>query len=616
MEKEKNLNKYGQSFQLGALGLFFKDKAFTSHIRSIIKSDYFDNKFTQDICKIGLDYLDKYHTFPSEDKVFDTLKSIIENSKGVSSKLYLNVLEEIKTADLSAIKYIKDEMEKFCFERYALIKVEEQITNIELGNYAAAKNAALNTYIPINTNYKELTFTKDFAILQEQEKTHQPIPSIFPTFNRISKGGPGAGDLAIVVAQSSFGKCFAKGTKIRMFDNSIKNIEDIYVGNKIMGWNGSSRTVDSLAKGREQMYEIQQQYGDNYTVNESHILCLRKGKSELFETDGKDFIKVKVKDYIKLSKSEKLKLKGIKKNFKHLSNYLYDSYPIKVIKKEVDEYFGFTLSDKDPDRMFLLEDYTVVHNTAYLTALARYLASQGKKVIYFSLETDRYQLLSRTVAGLVNIEQENLSQHANLIKQKIGEVIKINGEIKFFELKATTARIENLKLIVEEKKAAGYFTDIIIIDGLNQLKMPARMKSNDNNDRFEYLAEETRDWAKEEKIPIWMSFQTNRGGFNVEYADEQNIGKAIEVYQVCDWMLLFTQSIPMYEMGECYVQLLKNRLGRKGVTLLVKYDPNKGTFEEIKEIQRTVLMDKKQIKEVRQGIDHARSLIKEKTNNK
>ena len=74
MEKEKNLNKYGQSFQLGALGLFFKDKAFTSHIRSIIKSDYFDNKFTQDICKIGLDYLDKYHTFPSEDKVFDTLK--------------------------------------------------------------------------------------------------------------------------------------------------------------------------------------------------------------------------------------------------------------------------------------------------------------------------------------------------------------------------------------------------------------------------------------------------------------------------------------------------------------------------------------------------------------
>jgi len=456
VEKEKNLNKYGQSFQLGALCLFFKDKAFTSHIKSIIKYEYFDNKYTQNICKTGLEYLEKYHTFPSEDKVFDVLKSIIETTKGVSAKLYLNCLEEIKTADLSSIKYIKDEMEKFCFERYAFAKIEEQITNIELGNYDAAKNAALNTYIPINTNYKELTFTKDFSVLQNQDDTHNPVPSLFPTFNRFSKGGPGAGDLAIVVAQSSFGK------------------------------------------------------------------------------------------------------------------------------------------------------------TAYLTALARYLASIGKKVIYFSLETDRYQLLSRAVAGLTNIEQENLSQHSQLIEKRMDDVIAAKGEIKFFELKATTARIENLKLIVEEKKAAGYFADVVMIDGLNQLKMPLGLKHNDNNDRFEYLAEEARDWAKEEKIPIWMSFQTNRGGFNVEYADEQNIGKAIEVYQVCDWMLLFTQSIPMYEVGECYVQLLKNRLGRKGITLLVRYDPNKGTFDELKEVQRTELMSKKAIGEVRRGIEHVRKLIEDK----
>ncbi len=38
---------------------------------------------------------------------------------------------------------------------------------------------------------------------------------------------------------------------------------------------------------------------------------------------------------------------------------------------------------------------------------------------------------------------------------------------------------------------------------------------------------------------------THNSGYNQEYADEQNIGKAIEVYQVADWMVLFTQSLPM-----------------------------------------------------------------------
>jgi len=86
-------------------------------------------------------------------------------------------------------------------------------------------------------------------------------------------------------------------------------------------------------------------------------------------------------------------------------------------------------------------------------------------------------------------------------------------------------------------------------------------------------------------------------------ADEQNIGKAIEVYQVCDFMLMFTQSIPQQETSECHVQVLKNRLGPKGLTLKLQYDPNKCVFTEVETVQRSLLYDRKLRTEITKGLD-------------
>ena len=110
---------------------------------------------------------------------------------------------------------------------------------------------------------------------------------------------------------------------------------------------------------------------------------------------------------------------------------------------------------------------------------------------------------------------------------------------------------------------------------------------------------------------------THNSGFNVDYADEQNIGKAIEVYQVADLMVMLTQSLPMLEIGECNIQLLKNRLGRKGVMLRCSYDPNLGLFEEIEEINRSMLVNKKDRESMISSIGNIREKIqkiKEKTN--
>ena len=71
------------------------------------------------------------------------------------------------------------------------------------------------------------------------------------------------------------GKCHRKGTPIMLSDGSIKKIEDIKVGELLMGDDSKPRTVMSLATGRDKMYDVIPIKGDKYTVNSEHILCLQ-----------------------------------------------------------------------------------------------------------------------------------------------------------------------------------------------------------------------------------------------------------------------------------------------------------------------------------------------------
>ncbi len=109
------------------------------------------------------------------------------------------------------------------------------------------------------------------------------------------------------------GKCHGKGTKILMYDGSIKNVEDIMVGEQLMGDDGTPRNVLSLARGREQMYKITLANGDFFTCNESHILSLVV--SETYEKYQRgDIVNISVKEYLQLPKNIKQILKAYKKS--------------------------------------------------------------------------------------------------------------------------------------------------------------------------------------------------------------------------------------------------------------------------------------------------------------
>jgi superfamily II DNA or RNA helicase len=71
------------------------------------------------------------------------------------------------------------------------------------------------------------------------------------------------------------GKCMKHDTPILMFDGSIKKIQDIKIGDLIMGDDSTPRQVLSLARGEDEMFDIIPIKGEKYTVNSEHILCLK-----------------------------------------------------------------------------------------------------------------------------------------------------------------------------------------------------------------------------------------------------------------------------------------------------------------------------------------------------
>lgn len=69
--------------------------------------------------------------------------------------------------------------------------------------------------------------------------------------------------------------CLKKGTLIPTFDGEIKKIENIEVGENLIGDDGTSRKVLDKIEGNGELYEVTQQKCNPYIVNEDHVLCLK-----------------------------------------------------------------------------------------------------------------------------------------------------------------------------------------------------------------------------------------------------------------------------------------------------------------------------------------------------
>jgi len=168
--------------------------------------------------------------------------------------------------------------------------------------------------------------------------------------NYVSCGSNGA----ILEVPCGRGKCLGKDTPILMYDGSIKKVQNILVGDILMGDDFTGREVLSLARGKEQMYKVMEKDSNRfYIVNESHILSLKNIKTNRI-------IDIELKDYIQLNNTNpELNISDLY-GYRIPNNQFPLLYCISIKPLNVDNYYGFEI---DGNRRFVLGDYTVTHNT-------------------------------------------------------------------------------------------------------------------------------------------------------------------------------------------------------------------------------------------------------------
>lgn len=97
------------------------------------------------------------------------------------------------------------------------------------------------------------------------DETGSPI--YVPSGAKVAYGGRGSA------------KCLARGTKVIMFNGELKAVEDIAIGDQVMGPDSKPRNVLSVTSGIGPLYKVSQTSGIDYIVNDAHILSTKKSKS-------------------------------------------------------------------------------------------------------------------------------------------------------------------------------------------------------------------------------------------------------------------------------------------------------------------------------------------------
>lgn len=97
-------------------------------------------------------------------------------------------------------------------------------------------------------------------------------------------------------AARDHGKCEAVGTPVRMYDGTIKKVEDVVVGDLLMGVDSKPRRVVATRRGHDSMmYRIDQSRGDSYTVNSRHICTLiEKDRNGSIATASKRIVDIDI----------------------------------------------------------------------------------------------------------------------------------------------------------------------------------------------------------------------------------------------------------------------------------------------------------------------------------
>ena len=207
---------------------------------------------------------------------------------------------------------------------------------------------------------------------------------------------------------------------------------------------------------------------------------------------------------------------------------------------------------------------TGVGKSLFMCHMAANCLSQGRNVLYITLEMAEERIAERIDANLMNISIDDLHElPKQMFDNKIGQIIKnTSGQLVIKEYPTASAHSNHFRGLIKELAVKKSFKpDIIFVDYLN-ICASSRFKANGNVNSYMYIkaiAEELRGLAVETNVPIMSATQTTRSGYTNTDIGLEDTSESFGLPATADLMFALISNEELDELNQIAVKQLKNR---------------------------------------------------------
>ena len=207
---------------------------------------------------------------------------------------------------------------------------------------------------------------------------------------------------------------------------------------------------------------------------------------------------------------------------------------------------------------------TGVGKSLFMCHVAAGCMSQGKNVLYITMEMSEERIAERIDANLLDTTVDSLVElPKEMFDRKIARLReKTTGKLIIKEYPTAAASSIHFRTLLNELNLKKSFVpDIIFIDYLN-ICCSARIKASANVNSYTYvkaIAEELRGLAVEFGVPIVSATQTTRSGFGSSDPGLEDTSESFGLPATADLMFALISSEELESVGQIMVKQLKNR---------------------------------------------------------
>ena len=208
---------------------------------------------------------------------------------------------------------------------------------------------------------------------------------------------------------------------------------------------------------------------------------------------------------------------------------------------------------------------TGVGKSLFMCHVGAAALTEGKNVLYITMEMAEERIAERIDANLLNIPIDQLDKLSkDMFSQKVSQLAKqTNGRLIVKEYPTGSAHSGHFRALLNELKLKKKFEpDIIFIDYLN-ICASSRMKGMGGAiNSYTYvkaIAEELRGLAVEFDVPILSATQTTRSGYSNSDVGLEDTSESFGLPATADLMFALISTEELEKQGQMMVKQLKNR---------------------------------------------------------